>query len=93
MANSLTMLKPITQGLTVGTLGLGLAFSLADPAQAQSYGPRQFLPAPSGTNAVIFQISIPTPLYSLTPVTFLSAAPQGRWLSPSPLPLSMPRAV
>lgn len=42
--------------LFAGVVGLAAAFVGAEPVQAQAYGPRQFLPAPSGTNAVIFQI-------------------------------------
>jgi hypothetical protein len=44
------------KGLLSGVVGFALSLIVAESAQAQSYGPRQFLPAPSGTNAVVFQI-------------------------------------
>ncbi|NJL45599.1 MAG: transporter [Leptolyngbyaceae cyanobacterium SM2_3_12] len=49
-------LKSFVHGLLTGAAGLTLAGIGADQAQAQAYGPRIFLPAPSGTNAVNFQI-------------------------------------
>jgi hypothetical protein len=51
--------KPIQSfatGLLTGMAGLALSLTVADQAQAQAYGPRNFLPAPSGTNAIGFQI-------------------------------------
>jgi hypothetical protein len=56
MADICKHIKTITHCLTAGTLGLGLSLTLSEQAQAQAYGPRNFLPAPSGTNAVGFQI-------------------------------------
>ena len=44
------------KGLLTGVVGFALPLMVSESAQAQAYGPRQFLPAPSGTNAVVFQI-------------------------------------
>jgi Neuraminidase (sialidase) len=56
MTNLVRSFQRYVQALFGGVVSLGLPLAVADQALAQVYGPRQFLPAPSGTNAVVFQI-------------------------------------
>ena len=49
-------MQVFARGMAIGSMGIMASLIAAEKAQAQAYGPRQFLPAPSGTNAVVFQI-------------------------------------
>ncbi|NMF82847.1 transporter [Nodosilinea sp. P-1105] len=44
------------RSIFAGVVCLATALVSSEPVQAQAYGPRQFLPAPTDTNAALFQI-------------------------------------